>query len=484
MTTLQHAPPLDSDDNALASILTRVLKPPPLPDPAPVRRLFKQFLEEVISPEPIEPLEFRAWAKRFPLRHRLAMERDIKAMHGALRPRDKTVGAFTKIELGKHTDPRNISSRTLAYQGLLGPYIAAAEQYLSSKPWLVKHLTLPQRNAKLTELHSQVSPTVYVECDFSRFDSTVSQVLLECEHSVYRALFPNMPAIISELLDVQLNTKAFHVRGVAYTTVGRRCSGDPNTSIGNSILNYFCHWVAWRDMPNWASVHEGDDGLAFLSNPPPDYAERLERAATLLGLRIEVISHIELEQAKFCGRTLHLDHLGAIRCQCDFNRTIPKLGSTVTPTNNARDPRLFRKQLLVAKCMSYLMTDHSTPIVGAFCAAVVRAAHSDGLATPPARLFDRKHAMAISGQELSDVHTLAHTAHSDFDHRMAFYATTGIAPALQERFEAYYRDNIKSLDSMPGAFPLIPLPFSAEEFLVDSAKYIIHEAQLPPGQGQ
>lgn len=209
---------------------------------------------------------------------------------------------------------------------------------------------------------------LWVEADFSRFDSTVSKTLLEFEHAIYRHYLDSQQ--LDELLAVQMYTRAFSDEGLSYSTVGRRCSGDANTSIGNGLLNRFCHWLAWRDLPDWVSFHEGDDALAHVPDRPV-YLARLQAVAESLGFKIKVKSTRVVADTVFCGRVNYL-HDGALRTMCDLPRTMNKFHVTTVNVPPGVRGVNARKALLKAKALSYYCTDSATPIIGVLCVVLVR----------------------------------------------------------------------------------------------------------------
>lgn len=459
---LEAAYPLDTQTNALASILTRVLKPPPAP------RLntndfvadFNIFLD-TLNLEPIEPQSVGSWLKKYPLRQAIQIKKDYFDMGALPRARDLRVSAFTKVELLKPNDPRNISSRSYAYQAALGPYIGAFEAWLVEHvDWLVKHQTLDERNAALTLAYHEILPTHVVECDFSRFDSTVSLDMLRCEHLAYKRAYPNMPPLQQALLDAQLHTDGNHLRGVRYTTTGRRCSGDPNTSIGNALLNRYCHWRAWRGLPNWRAFHEGDDCIAFVNtNDIQLYCQALREAALDVGFRIDIIVHDDVLGSGFCGRRLYLQD-GKIKCFCDFPRTISKIHGSVSPLARYAN---HRPGLLLAKAMSYVATDVDTPIIGPLCHALVRA----GVGVKPIMTRDEKRRARQGPME----ERIATGPQISAVQRDAFFAITGLSPATQTQLESQYK--FDSLYALPTKFSTLVMLTDVDEILADSAKFFL-----------
>nr|WPR18162.1 MAG: RNA-dependent RNA polymerase [Chemarfal virus 41] len=414
------------------------------------------------------PMDFDQWLLRYPLRVRTVIKRDFESCRGMARAEDLRVKAFTKIELGSYTDPRNISGRTMAYQASLGPYIAAVEQHLSKLPWLVKHLDLQQRNEKLTKLYAKHSPQFFIEGDFSRFDATISEILIKNEHRVYHACFPNMDPLAAEFLAAQWRTKAYHGAGVRYTTVGRRCSGDPNTSIGNAIINRFCHWLAWRHLSGWVSIHEGDDGFAMIQGDPSLFSLALERSARSLGLEVKCLVHSDIAAVGFCGRRLYIEDDNTIKCYCDFNRTFPKLGGSVCPDLVSDLRPAIRAELCLSKALSYYHTDRDTPIIGALCGSLARLLLKRQTKWRADRDLNTRMIRYKQGRT-SVLSSLRRPSSPSMACRLAFMDHTGIPPQHQIYFEQWYLGNI--IVEIPSQFPLVPLHHVDDEFPVDTNKY-------------
>jgi hypothetical protein len=152
-----------------------------------------------------------------------------------------------------------------------------------------------------------------------------------------------------------------HVDGVDAETEMNRLTGEPFTSLMNGGFNLLHSFIAakigghaWNDETvEWIMV-EGDDKLDGLND-----SESLMKAAQLLGLKIKFITDGPLTNHDFLGRH-HIWDGTKIVSVCDFWRTMKKFHLSARPTGVCT-PR----QLLKAKCLSYLATDSRTPIIGA-----------------------------------------------------------------------------------------------------------------------
>jgi hypothetical protein len=144
-----------------------------------------------------------------------------------------------KSETG-FTDPRNITTRKDQYLVRLGPVISAIEEQIL-KDVTVKGLNLNERAAKM---FARFGPKdgQFLETDYSRFDQTIRQELLDIEYQLYTSFYDDPEFAV--LLKQQQRTFGSLAFGIPYKRLGGRCSGDANTSIGNCLINYFVAWVA------------------------------------------------------------------------------------------------------------------------------------------------------------------------------------------------------------------------------------------------
>jgi hypothetical protein len=82
----------------------------------------------------------------------------------------------------------------------------------------------------------------YMSGDFSKFDSTITPQIMEAERSVYHQIVPHLQQEVDEFINRnQKDFKGFAASiglNVIAKIMSSRSSGDPNTTIGNSLTNY------------------------------------------------------------------------------------------------------------------------------------------------------------------------------------------------------------------------------------------------------
>lgn len=271
------------------------------------------------------------------------------------------IQAFLKFEkLTTEGDPRVIQPTTDEYLVVLGPMIKAIDKRLSQRRYeFTKGLNYEQLGCLFTEHVARWKDPVCISVDYSRFDAHVSAELLSVEHYVY-CLTTN-DTHLATLLAWQTVTRGKTRSGFEYTRPGGRCSGHPNTSCGNAILNLLIHRVILKQIGIRASVFvNGDDTLLIT-----------ERAWAALwrpdlyvpfGMSVEGIVS-ELDWAEYCsGRFMPVD----TRC-FHFVRDLPKALlklpwaiKKITPGEAA----LRRHDVLHAE----LSQQPAVPVYSAFCA--------------------------------------------------------------------------------------------------------------------
>lgn len=142
-----------------------------------------------------------------------------------------------------------------------------------------------------------------VENDFAEFESRVSLNALELEFRTYDALG-------LEHLRPWFNQQKKMVLfgdGVRFTRRGGRMSGVPNTSIGNSIINFTLH-KHFFDLGgltagiDYAMAVNGDDNVIFCNRAAYDYcSESMAGYFARMNMKAELVLHLDRTNANFCS---------------------------------------------------------------------------------------------------------------------------------------------------------------------------------------
>lgn len=230
-------------------------------------------LESILPPPTtVEEVPFHSWLARFPQgRHDMLIKGRAEAMTVKGVEDAKTIDAFVKREAilknneGGATvafNPRLIQGRRPAFQAASGPWTLAISKHFAKK-WHPKNWVtyssgmtaemlgtwFDEARAYITEAHGSY---VCVEDDFSQFDGSLGIEATRFEEAVYARYNP--PEWAKVCFSLMNSTAGVTATGVTYTTVGRRKSGDGNTSVGNSIVNTMAHSSALLDVINLAGL--------------------------------------------------------------------------------------------------------------------------------------------------------------------------------------------------------------------------------------
>ena len=241
--------------------------------------------------------------------------------------KDAYVSPFIKnepYELDEHgnpvKDPRIISPRTARYALELGTYIRPLEAVLlkglgklvasfagarASSVTVFKGLNLSERGAILRQKWERFRNPRFVGLDCHRFDSSVSKSVLLWEHCVYRQFFPGDGYLAWLLRQQLLNEGTAYAQDgkVKFRVQGRRMSGDPNTSLGNSLimtvilLDYMKHLGV-----DFELVDDGDDAGVMVDASNLHKLDNLENHYKLFGFLLTREAPVRVfERIEFCA---------------------------------------------------------------------------------------------------------------------------------------------------------------------------------------
>lgn len=147
-----------------------------------------------------------------------------------------------------------------------------------------------------------------IEDDVSTFDSSVHEKLGIFE--VWIAKRFGASEAILKLMTANNSTHGVTMLGGKYWMPGGRKSGDPFTTLFNSLLNVFLHafilhkHFGWKVKEIKARVRmlvAGDDNLMTINAPPIDFVPYMAK----LGFKSEAIVRPTLDEAEFCSCRLY-----------------------------------------------------------------------------------------------------------------------------------------------------------------------------------
>lgn len=223
---------------------------------------------------------------------------------GLLPDRESKVRMFVKVEkfpLDDIKPPRAIQSRGPMFCLALATYLKPVEhevyEHLGRFRCFAKGLNMVQRAEMLAEQWNSFEDPVAVMLDHSKFDSCVTMEHLKHTHKFYQRYIRSR--YLKYLNSLQINNTAITANGIRYRVKGTRMSGDFDTALGNSILNYVCLWSIFGQDCRY--MIDGDDSVVVMErtrwlSKKNDLFEHCSR----WGFTTKVEVTDELEGVEFC----------------------------------------------------------------------------------------------------------------------------------------------------------------------------------------
>lgn len=257
-------------------------------------QIMSQMLPLLLKDGKIRPAKFEKWISRFPAARQAQilkgkrMMGDNKWFQG-----DYIRSAMIKVEkqswyeFGEvhQFDPRLIQGSTFKYQAATGPITYALTKGLSKylHPRLIYAcgMTGDRIGALFDEWMLRIENPILINGDFSRLDNTIRREAYEFEKAAYIRLGVAKKHL-KALFKQRHLTRGVFKTGEFYQVPYTRCSGDGNTSVGNSLIcgavffSYFSLIGA-----NFVVFVMGDDTFSITDKYNQDEAVRF---ATKLGL--------------------------------------------------------------------------------------------------------------------------------------------------------------------------------------------------------
>jgi hypothetical protein len=180
------------------------------------------------------------------------------------------LGQDTSIETS-YTAPRCIQYRNKRYGLRLATYLHPIEEHCYSRldwtgtPIFAKSRNFRQRGSDLRSKWEKMHKPIALLLDHSKFDAHVGVDLLSMEHKFYRSC--NNAPELKWLLQQQMVNKGYTKNDTRYTTQATRMSGDQNTGLGNSVVNYAMLAAFVDHFGLIASIYvDGDDSVLVIDD--------------------------------------------------------------------------------------------------------------------------------------------------------------------------------------------------------------------------
>lgn len=321
--------------------------------------------------------------------------------------------------------PRAIQYRSPAFNLLLAHYLKPIEDwfYNSLSPggfrFAAKGLNNVQRAINLKEMSSTFDNPAYILLDHSSFDSTINETHLRTTHKFYTKL--NNSSKLKMLLKFQLNNKGWSKHGIKYMVKGTRMSGDFDTALGNTYINY----VALRSWLRLAGVRgeimlDGDDSVVIVERSSMYRLDMDHFGKCGFETKMEVV--YDLVDVEFCqSKYLPTE---PPRFSRNPIRALSRLNISV---KNYHGSGWRRYQSGIGHCE--MAVNQGVPILYPIGLKLAR------LSKRP--IFDTEMEYKVSSVEICDIPITDEV-------RVAFYQAWGISPYEQIAIESEYTPHIRA----------------------------------------
>lgn len=277
---------------------------------------------------------------------------------------------------------RGIYAREDVAKVVFGPFFKEIEKRVYFDPetgegikHFIKHVPVDKRADFIME-------EVYMEAfravctDYSSLEAHFDPDFMDnCEFVLYDHMLsanPHGKAILEIMREVLMGVNRIVNKYLVATIIGRRMSGEMNTSLGNGWTNLmlFSMWFieAGGSFDELRGVIEGDDGLFCI---PTNFLIPKEEFFAAWGCIIKIIITDDISCASFCGLIFDPDDRKII---ADPFKILANFGYTSSRYACAKDSKL--KSLLRAKAMSCLVQYSGCPIISVLSKKILELTRS------------------------------------------------------------------------------------------------------------
>jgi len=259
-------------------------------------------------------------------------------------------------ELGrKHKAPRLIQGAQPEFICLVGPWVMALQDLLKRR-WGTKNnlcFTSGVSAEKAAEFISSGHGR-WVEDDLGKFDCSIREPW--CEYEVWLCRRFGAPRAVLELMQANISTHGSTAHGWRYKCKGTRKSGDPYTSLMNSVINavshlyLYCRWTGRTVVSARNSIRmlvQGDDNCLR-------HAEACEfpwqQGMARLGFDSEALYRENLFDVEFCSCRLYETNEGVVFGPKP-GRVLAKFGYIINPPASVTGKSVMRGIALGLKRM-------------------------------------------------------------------------------------------------------------------------------------
>ncbi|UHM27702.1 MAG: RNA-dependent RNA polymerase [Fushun diaea subdola tombus-like virus 2] len=281
---------------------------------------------------------------------------------------------FYDVEKIPIKEDRGIQFRNPVYNAALARHLHNIEPAIyralvnkDGTPIVAKGYSTIERAMIMHEMAKRFKKPMFVMADHSRFDAHVNPKLLLEEHRTYLRL-RNYSGELKELLKWQESSTGFSHGGIKYKVKGKRMSGDLNTALGNTLLNWAMLDSYCKDSDIDANIFlDGDDSIMCMEEQE---IPSLSEYCAQFGMETVVEITDDIRKAEFCQCRVIYTKRGPVMCRNPF-----KVLECMTKCPRRLMTEAEQNAVLSASALGELMQSPGLPMLAPACAALHRIAN-------------------------------------------------------------------------------------------------------------
>jgi hypothetical protein len=234
------------------------------------------------------------------------------------------IAAFVKDEVYNDPtkDPRMIFGRDPRYNLIYGSYTTPLEKAMKMLPEISKGKNFIERGAQFAALMGGW----FVECDFSKYESTQQEKLLrDIELGIWHRLLSEEDyGIMEKLFDLKMIKHGHCTHGVEFELLFNRGSGDMDTGLFNTLINYVAtKYFQLKNGFDAGFMVDGDDNVLGL----PFGKEQLIDTYAEFGLEAKLVIRKDYHDVEFCSsKFLMINRAGDMLQVQNLNKVLNNIG--------------------------------------------------------------------------------------------------------------------------------------------------------------
>ena len=288
--------------------------------------------------------------------------RNDQFLNDGHKKKQPVVKSFQKVEAYQDPKaPRNISTCATEDTIDLGCYVAPLKRHMGTFSWFMP-CRKPDGIAKAVNEYcrSRKGCRKVIETDYSKFDGSISPFLRTIEQTALLRSYGNEhQKEISRLLERDHDLNGVTSFRVKYKTKASRLSGSQMTTVGNSLINAFVAYCAYRVAGHTPGKSYALIGPKFGDDGIDDIRGDFKTAASDLGLKVTMDTRDVMRFVTFCGR-IYLSPATSISSIFKPKKALRSLCVTTGGKDHS------------SKVFGYLATDPNTPFISDWCHAIIR----------------------------------------------------------------------------------------------------------------